>query len=90
MQFSYLVEQKAISWDASARRYRVDMAVMPDAVERLARELLEIEATGDAARATKWFGQYKELPAGTAKSLEAAAGVPVDIDPVFAFPDLPR
>jgi hypothetical protein len=90
MQFSYLVEQKAIAWDAAAGRYRVNLELMPDAIERLARELLEIEATGDAARAAKWFAQYQALPPGTAKALEAAAGVPVDIDPIFAFPDLPR
>ncbi|HVX66198.1 MAG TPA: hypothetical protein VHA11_06340 [Bryobacteraceae bacterium] len=90
MQFSYLVEQKAIGWDAASRRYRVNLQLMPDAIEDLARELLEIEATGDAARAAKWFARYQALPAGTAKSLDAAAGVPVDLDPIFAFPDLPR
>jgi hypothetical protein len=90
MQFSYLVEQKVIGWDAAAGRYRLDLARMPDAVERLARELLEIEATGDVTRAGKWFAQYQALPPGTAKALDAAAGVPVDLDPIFAFPDSPR
>jgi hypothetical protein len=89
MQFSYLVEQKAIVWDASTRRYTVAFAHMPDAVVRLAKELLEIEASGDAARAARWFARYERLPAGTAEALEAAEGVPVDLDPIFAFPGEP-
>ncbi len=90
MQFSYLLEQKAIVWDAAASRYMVDIERMPDDVAALATELLAIEATGDAARAQKWFERYRTPPPETSKHLAAAAGIPVDVEPVFAFPDLPR
>ena len=91
MQFSYLVERKAITWDAASSRYAVNLARHAGRrSSELARELLEIEATGDAARAGKWFARYQALPPGTANALAAAAGLPVDIDPVFAFPRLPR
>ncbi|HEX8984752.1 MAG TPA: Zn-dependent hydrolase [Bryobacteraceae bacterium] len=90
MQFSYLVERKAIAWDPASSRYSVDFARMPDAIEELAQELLEIEAAGDAARAGKWFARYEALPPGTANALAAAAGLPVDVDPVFAIRDMPR
>jgi len=49
--------------------------------------LLEIEATGDRARAENWFKKYGEMPPALKVSLKAAAQVPVDVDPVFSFKD---
>ncbi len=90
MQFSFFVRERAIVWDAGARRYGIDTARVPGAVTRLAKELLEIEATGDAGRAQRWFEEYRTLPPELDGALKAAADVPVDIDPVFSFPDEPR
>ena len=59
---------------------------MPDAIASLAKELLEIEATGDRARAENWFKKYDTMPAELTSALEAAKSVPVDLDPVFSFP----
>ena len=53
-------------------------------------ELLEIEATGDRSRAEKWFKKYGTMPEELKASLKAAADVPVDIDPVFSFPERVR
>ncbi|MCL5746253.1 MAG: Zn-dependent hydrolase, partial [Acidobacteria bacterium] len=60
-------------------------ARMPAAIERLAKVLLEIEATGDRARAEAWFAKYSAIPPEVQTALQAASGVPVDIDPVFSF-----
>ncbi len=90
MQFNYFVRERAIVWDPGARRYGIDFARLPKAVTRLAKELLEIEAAGDAGRAARWFEQYRTLPPELDGALQAAAGLPVDIDPVFSFPDEPR
>jgi hypothetical protein len=85
MEFNYLSEQKAITRDAASGRYAIDYAKMPEAVEALAKELLEQEATGDRARAEAWFKKYDAMPGELKASLQKAAGVPVDIDPVFSF-----
>jgi hypothetical protein len=90
MQFNYLVRERAIVWNTGAHRYGIDFARMPAAVARLAKELLEIEASGDAARADRWFTEYRDLPPELDRALKAAADLPVDIDPVFSFPDEPR
>jgi hypothetical protein len=58
---------------------------MPEAIHDLAKELLEIEATGDRARAENWFKKYGIMPVELQASLKSAANVPVDIDPVFSF-----
>jgi hypothetical protein len=87
MEFNFFSERGAIARDAASGRYAIDFSRMPDAVAALAKELLEIEATGDRARAEAWFAKYGSIPPELAKSLEAASDVPVDIDPVSSFPE---
>jgi len=87
MEFNYLTEQKALRQDPATRRYVIDYQRMPVALAALARELLEIEATGDRARAESWFGKYQEMPSGLQSALQSVHNVPVDIDPQFSFPE---
>jgi hypothetical protein len=86
MEFNYLAEQHAINREASGR-YAIDFARMPTAIASLAKELLEIEATGDRARAERWFAKYDKMPASLEAALAKTSSVPVDIDPVSAFAD---
>jgi hypothetical protein len=83
MEFNYLSEQGAIV--KKGGRYAVDFAIIPGAIARLAKELLEQEATGNRARAEVWFRKYDVVPADLRASLDAAKDVPVDVDPVSAF-----
>ena len=64
-----------------------EASVLHEAVADLAKELLEIEATGDRERAENWFKKYGQMPESLKVSLKMAADVPVDVDPVFAFPE---
>jgi hypothetical protein len=82
MEFNFLSERSAIALVSG--RYRVDYAKMPAAIDALARELLEQEATGDRARAEAWFAKYDRVPRALA-DLFASADVPVDIDPISAI-----
>jgi hypothetical protein len=84
MEFNYLSERGAIKRTSSGR-YEIDYGRMPPAISDLAKELLEIEATGDRARAENWFKKYNVMPAELQASLKSAASVPVDIAPVFSF-----
>jgi len=85
MEFNYYSEQDAIV--KVNGRYRVDYTKIGAATERLAKELLEQEATGDRARADAWFNKYDKMPADLKAALAAARDVPVDIDPVSSFPE---
>ena len=85
MEFNYLLEQKAIV--NTSGKYTIDFNRIPGVIAGLAKELLEQEATGDRARAESWFKKYDQMPADLAKSLAAVKGVPVDVDPIFSFPD---
>ena len=84
MEFNYLSERGAID-RLPTGRYSINYAVMPGIINDLAKELLEIEATGDRARAEKWFAKYDAMPEELKISLKLAADVPVDIDPKFSF-----
>jgi hypothetical protein len=85
MEFNYLSEQGAITRDAQSKRYVIDYAKMPGAIAALAKELLEIEATGDRNRAEQWFKKYDSMPSELKSALANIKDVPVDIDPVSAF-----
>ena len=89
MEFNYLSERGAIRRNASGR-FSIDYEKIPGAVADLAKELLEIEATGDRARAENWFKKYGTMPEELKSSLKAVASVPVDIDPVFSFAERVR
>jgi hypothetical protein len=67
----------------SGGRFRVRPPKMREAVRTLATELLEIEATGDFARAERLLERYgKETPEIRA-TIGKLADIPVDIRPVF-------
>jgi hypothetical protein len=87
MEFNYLSEQKAITRNAEDARYHIDYQRMPEALAKLARELLQIEATGNRARAEAWFNRYDKMPSTLQSALAQCHDVPVDIDPVFSFPE---
>jgi hypothetical protein len=87
MEFNYLVEQGALTRDSATGRYAITAARMPAAIASLAQQLLSMEATGDRARVETWFAKYDKMPPELTRALASAADVPVDIDPVFSFPE---
>jgi len=89
MEFNYLLERGAIKRQASGV-YAIDYPVMPGALSDLAKELLDIEATGNRERAESWFKKYDVMTSELQVSLKAAAKLPVDVAPVFSFPETVR
>jgi len=84
MEFNYLSSRGAIKRDATGR-YNIDYDKMPDAMADLAKELLEIEATGDRQRAENWFQKYGTMPEELKVALKAkTSAIPVDVDPIFS------
>jgi hypothetical protein len=83
MEFNYLSERGAIVF--ANGRYRVDYAKISGAIDTLARELLEQEATGDRTRTEAWFAKYDRMPQDLTAVLARATDVPVDVDPIFSF-----
>jgi len=88
MEFNYLAEQGAITYDAKIGKYAIDFTKIQPAIASLAKELLEIEATGDRNRAEQWFKKYDSMPAELKSALAKVKDVPVDIDPVSVFTEV--
>jgi hypothetical protein len=89
MEFNYLSERGAIRRESSGK-YAIDDRAMPGALADLAKELLQIEATGDRPRAENWFRKYDVMPAELTAALQTASQVPVDLDPIFSFSERVR
>ena len=85
MEFNYYLEHGAIRRESSGR-YRVVYDKMPGQIAALAKQLLEMEATGDRARTEAWFKKYDVISPELERSLQKAANVPIDVDPIFSFP----
>ncbi len=85
MEFNYLQENGALAMVSG--RYAIDYARMPMVLAQLCKRLLEMEDAGDRAGAEAWFAKYDKIPSELQKALAATSGIPVDIDPVFSFPD---
>ena len=87
MEFNFLAEKGAI--ERKDGRYQVRFEKMPAAIAELAKELLQIEATGDGARAERWFARYDKMPADLHAALDAVKNVPVDLQPQYSWPVQP-
>ena len=85
MELNYLIERGAVTREATGR-YAIDYDKTTGAVADLAKELLEIEATGDRQRAENWFAKYDKMSDEMKTALQKkTADIPVDIDPVYSF-----
>ena len=85
MEFNYNFEQGGIK--RVNGKYEVDYPKLRASLARLAKELLEMEATGNRARAEAWMKKYDTVPADLQAALKSTTDIPVDVDPTFAFPD---
>lgn len=89
MEFNYLLEQHALTRTADGR-YAINFARIRPVLATLAKELLTMEATGDRKRVESWFAKYNQVPADLKTSLATTKHIPVDIEPIFSFPDQVR
>jgi hypothetical protein len=89
MEFNYLLEQGGLTLAPaeSGSRYVIDYTRARAALAQLAKQLLEMEATGDRARAEAWFARYDVMPAPLKAALAATNDIPVDVYPVYSFAD---
>jgi len=90
MEFNYLSQQGAITFDAATGKYAVVVEKMPAAIAALAKELLEQEATGDRTRSEAWFTKYAVLPAELQAALGRVSDIPVDVEPIYSFEEAIR
>lgn len=85
IQFNYLREQGAITYDEKSGRFGIDRTKIESAVRDLARDVLMIEAKGDYAAAKEFVERYRDMTPELEKVLGSLGSVPVDIRPRYAY-----
>jgi hypothetical protein len=81
MQFNYLVDKGAFVTNPDGT-FAVDFQKIKPAVRDLVHDLLDIEATGDYARAKKMLEELGVLRPAMVQALDRLKDIPVDIEPV--------
>jgi hypothetical protein len=83
IQYNYMMEKGAFSFDEERGRHRLDLEALPGAVESLARDLLVLEGDGDYDKARAFLEKYGAIDARIEATVAGLADIPVDIQPVF-------
>lgn len=83
MQFNYFTDEGVINFDERTGRFSVDGVKIKDAVRRLTRELLTIEAEGSYDKAKSMLTKYSLVRPAMKDGLDRLKDVPVDIEPIF-------
>jgi hypothetical protein len=81
LQFNYLTDKGAFVGRADGT-FAVDPAKIKGAVRDLVHDLLDIEATGDYARAKKMLDELGVLRPAMQRALDKLKDLPTDIEPV--------
>ena len=85
LQYNYLTEKGAYSYDDSTKRFRVNLDKVKDAVKELAHDLLMIEAEGNYDGASEMIEKYGVMTAVMQGALDRLSHVPVDIRPIYTI-----
>jgi len=81
LQFNYLMDKGAFV-ERPDGTFAVDFTKVQGAVRDLVHDLLEIEATGDYARAKKMLDELGVIRPALEKALERLQDIPTDIEPI--------
>jgi hypothetical protein len=83
LQFNYLTDEGAIKYNAEKGTFSVDQSKVKDAVTKLTRDLLTLEAEGSYDKAKAMLDKYAVIRPEMKQALDKLKDVPVDIEPVF-------
>jgi hypothetical protein len=83
LQFNYLTDEGAFQFDERTGKFSVDEAKVKDAVSKLTREILTIEAEGSFEKARAILEKYAVIRPAMKNALDRLNDVPVDIEPIF-------
>ncbi len=81
---SFLMNEGAYLYGEESERFRVDFDRLRPAVEKLAHEILMVQALGDYEGAKRLIEDYGRMPPPMVEALERLGDIPVDIQPIFA------
>ncbi len=76
-------EKGGLVYDSGTGRWSVDFGRIPKSIRSLARELLEIEATGDYERSVRLAEKYGKVGRDVRATLKRLEDLPIAIEPAY-------
>lgn len=83
LQFNYLTAEGAIKFNERAGTFSIDEARIKEAVRKLTREILTLQAEGSYEKAKVMLDKYGVIRPPMQSALDRLSTVPVDIEPHF-------
>ncbi|MBA3768403.1 MAG: hypothetical protein H0W99_15770, partial [Acidobacteria bacterium] len=83
VQFNYLTDEGAIKFDERTGTFRIEESRIKEAVNKLTREILTLQAEGSYAKAKALLDNYGVIRPPMQRALDRLSDVPVDIEPHF-------
>lgn len=85
LQFNYLMDEGAISFDEGSGTYGVNSAKIKEGVRKLTHDILTLQAEGSYEKARMMLEKYAVVRPAMQKALDKLSDVPVDIEPKFTL-----
>ncbi len=83
LQYGYLLERDAFSWDASAERYTIDYDAMEAGIRELVGEIVTRQGDGNYDGMAAFFNRYAGLDDAARTVLANSEDIPTDIRPTY-------
>lgn len=83
LQYGYLLEAGAFSFDEDSGKYVLDEERMESALQELLTEQLMLQANGDYEGTRAFFERYANLDENAENAIAAMNHIPVDIRPIY-------
>jgi len=83
MQYGYLRDKGALTWDEAAQRFRIDKSKIDGAIRDLVADIVRLQATGDYAGTKALMERWAELDPEARKVISSMSAIPVDIRPLY-------
>ena len=86
LQFNYLMDEGAFHYHPTFNAFYVDFDKVKEGVRKLTGEIMTIQAEGSYEKAKALLDKYSEIRPVMNKVLSRLQDIPIDIEPVFQFP----
>ena len=83
MQYKYLRDKGAITWDDKARRFRLDAAKLDAGIRDLVADIVRLQARGDYEGTKAFLAKYAVMDQEAETVTGTMGGIPIDIWPVY-------
>ena len=83
IQFNYLTDQGAISYDKATNTFAVVPSKIKDAVRKLTADIMTLQAEGSYEKARAMFDTLGVIRPEMRAAMDKLNNVPVDIEPSF-------